>query len=58
VYRNDYYKVVVNKIARLGDPYPGPNDPTIELGATADLEVTITVKEWNKTVQETILGKE
>jgi hypothetical protein len=58
VNRNDYYKVVITKVARLGDPYPGPNDPTLELGGEADLEVTITVQQWNKITQDTVLGKE
>jgi hypothetical protein len=56
VYRNDYYQVTVNKIARLGNPYPGTDDPTLELGGMADLAVTINVQSWNKVSQNTILG--
>ena len=58
VLRNDYYKVIVENIARLGSPYPGSDDPTLELGGMADLEVTIKVQEWNMVEQKTTLGKE
>jgi hypothetical protein len=57
VHRNDYYKVKVDKIARLGNPYPGPDDPTLELGGKSDLEVTIKVQKWNLVLQSTILGE-
>jgi hypothetical protein len=58
VYRNDYYKVKVESIVRLGNSTPDLEDPEIELGGTADLEVTITVQEWNKVDQSVELGKD
>ncbi|MDR2811280.1 MAG: Mfa1 family fimbria major subunit [Tannerellaceae bacterium] len=58
VYRNDYYKITIEKISRLGDPYPGTDHPTFEKDGKADLEVTITVQKWNLVAQPTILGNE
>jgi hypothetical protein len=56
VLRNDYYQVVVNKVSRLGNAYSGVDDPTVEQGGVADLQVTVTVQSWSKVRQETILG--
>jgi hypothetical protein len=58
VYRNDYYKVIVKSILCLGNATPDIKDPGVELDGTAALEVTITVQDWNKVDQETILGED
>jgi hypothetical protein len=58
VLRNDYYKVKVDEVVRLGNPLPGVEDPTFEIGGTAALLVTVNVQEWNMVPQDTKLGEE
>jgi hypothetical protein len=57
VLRNEYYKVAVQGIAKIGKPNPGPSDPEEELDAKVDIEVKITVQDWSKVDQPTILGE-
>lgn len=55
VYRNDYYKLSIEKVNRLGDPYQGPDDPTGQKGGKADLDVKVTVQKWNLVNQGIVL---
>ncbi|MDR1938597.1 MAG: Mfa1 family fimbria major subunit [Tannerellaceae bacterium] len=57
VLRNDYYAVAVEKIAKIGKPYPGATDPEEEMDAVAEIIVKITVQNWHKVSQSTILGE-
>jgi hypothetical protein len=56
VLRNEYYKLAIQKIAKIGKPYPGPSDPEEELDAKADIEVKITVQPWSQIPQNVVLG--
>lgn len=55
VYRNDYYKLQIEKVNRLGDAFQGPANPTLPKGGKADLEVKITVQKWNLVTQQVTL---
>ncbi|MDR1357430.1 MAG: Mfa1 family fimbria major subunit [Tannerellaceae bacterium] len=57
VLRNDYIKLQIEKVMRLGDPYQGPTDPIAEKGGKAALQVSITVQAWNTTTQSVQLGE-
>ncbi|MDR1344743.1 MAG: Mfa1 family fimbria major subunit [Tannerellaceae bacterium] len=57
VLRNDYIKLQIEKVARLGDPSQGPDDPTSEKGGMAAIQVSMTVQAWNLTSQKVILGE-
>lgn len=48
VYRNDFYRSTVTKIAGLGDPAPGPIDPDLPpADKRTDIEISIDVEPWN-----------
>jgi hypothetical protein len=57
VYRNDYYKLEIEKVLRIGDAYQGPEDPTAQKGGKADLQVKVTVQKWNVVGQPVQLGQ-
>ncbi|MDR2389021.1 MAG: Mfa1 family fimbria major subunit [Tannerellaceae bacterium] len=58
VYRNDYYRVTVEQVVRLGEPLPELEDPTLEIGGTAALKVNIDVQQWQLKTQDASLGKD
>jgi hypothetical protein len=58
VLRNEYYKVAIDEISKIGNNIPGVTDPTDEFDGKADLKVTITVQPWNLIDQPVILGKD
>ncbi|MDR1500540.1 MAG: Mfa1 family fimbria major subunit [Tannerellaceae bacterium] len=57
VLRNDYIKMQIEKVVRLGDPHQGPNDPTGEKGGKAAIQVTMTVQPWKMQTQSAVLGE-
>ncbi|MDR1258806.1 MAG: Mfa1 family fimbria major subunit [Tannerellaceae bacterium] len=56
VLRNDYFKVQINSVSRLGDPVQGPNDPAAEKDGKASINVTIDVQPWALKIQPAVLG--
>jgi hypothetical protein len=59
VLRNEYYKITVNKIVRLGNYYPGPSpdDSGNEQGGEANIQATVEVQPWNMISQDINLGE-
>jgi hypothetical protein len=57
VLRNDYYKLTVKDIKKIGKPYPEPSNPDDEIDAVADISIEITVKPWELTGQDVSLGE-
>ncbi|MDR1646176.1 MAG: Mfa1 family fimbria major subunit [Tannerellaceae bacterium] len=55
VLRNDYYKLTIEKVNRLGDADHKVDNPTGQKGGEAALKVNIEVKKWNLIPQPVVL---
>ncbi|MDR1918341.1 MAG: Mfa1 family fimbria major subunit [Tannerellaceae bacterium] len=58
VLRNEYYKLTIKDIKKIGKPYPEPSNPNDPLDAVADITIDITVKAWELASQDVSLGED